>query len=181
MDASEARATHQAARHTLLTGLAIAYAGPLTRFFSRRVTSADEVPDLVQDVFLRMSRLDDPNAIRHRESFIFVTAASVLKDRVRRERVRGRGLADPIDDHAGRLAGPDFAPDRVLESRQTAERIGVALAALPERTRDVFVLRVLEGWKMADVASALNISTRAAEKHQARALAHVAAMLRDCR
>jgi DNA-directed RNA polymerase specialized sigma24 family protein len=43
----------------------------------------------------------------------------------------------------------------------------------------VFVLRMLEGLKMADVAHAMAISTRAAEKHQARALAHVAERLKD--
>ncbi|MEG8042966.1 sigma factor-like helix-turn-helix DNA-binding protein [Sphingomonas sp. LR59] len=52
---------------------------------------------------------------------------------------------------------------------------------MPERTRDVFVLRMLEGLKMADVAHAMAISTRAAEKHQARALAHVADRLKDWR
>jgi len=57
----------------------------------------------------------------------------------------------------------------------------VALAELPERRRDVFVLRVLEGMKMVDVARALSISTRAAEKHQAKALAHVAAALEGWR
>jgi RNA polymerase sigma-70 factor (ECF subfamily) len=60
-------------------------------------------------------------------------------------------------------------------------QLRAALAELPERTRDVFVLRLLEGWKMAEVASALGISTRAAEKHQARALAHVAARLEGWR
>jgi len=50
---------------------------------------------------------------------------------------------------------------------------------LPERTRDVFVLRMLEGCRMTEVARAMGISTRAAEKHQARALAYVAERLAD--
>jgi RNA polymerase sigma-70 factor (ECF subfamily) len=68
-----------------------------------------------------------------------------------------------------------------LESKQAAEYLAAALRDLPERTRDIFVLRMIEGMKMADVARAFSISTRAAEKHQARALAHVARALEDWR
>lgn len=164
-----------------LEALIAAYSGPLTRFFSRRVRIAADVPDLVQEVFLRLSRVKNPEAIENRESFVFVTAANVLNDRFRRAKVRGQGLDDPIDGVADLLEGADFAPDRVLESKQAAERIRESLAELPERTRDVFVLRLLEGWRMTEVAAALKISTRAAEKHQARALAHVADRLKEWR
>ena len=173
------RAPESGDRTTILRTLVEAYSRPLSRYFNRRVSARHDVPDLVQEVFLRLSRLADPNDIRQRDSFIFVTAANVLKDQARRDQVRGAGLSDPIDDFS--LEGSDFAPDRVLASRQVALALRHALAELPERTRDVFVLRMLEGLKMADVAHALAISTRAAEKHQARALAHVAERLKDWR
>jgi RNA polymerase sigma factor (sigma-70 family) len=136
------------------------------------------VPDLVQDVFLRLSRMPDPTAIEKPEHFLFVTAANVLKDRARRDAVRGSGLHDDLDE---RLASSDFPPDRVLESKEASVRLQATLLELPERTRDVFVLRVLEGLKMADVARSLRISTRAAEKHQAKALAVVTQALEDWR
>lgn len=168
-------------RRGVLSDLARTYTAPLTRFFSRRVDIPSDVPDLVQDVFLRLSRMSDPAVIENRDSFVFVTAANVLKDQARRSMARGGGLSDPIHDFEDELPGSDFAPDRVLESKQAAELIRRALVELPERTRDVFVLRLLEEWKMTDVAAALGISTRAAEKHQARALAFVALRLQDWR
>ncbi len=168
-----------AARETMLSRLARTYGAALGRFFERRVAVKADVPDLVQDVFLRLSRMPDPTTIEKPEHFLFVTAANVLKDRARRDAVRGGGLHDEIID--GTLIGSDIPPDRVLESREAAERLQAVLLELPERTRDVFVLRVLEGVKMADVAHALGISTRAAEKHQAKALARVAAALEDWR
>ncbi|TCP97126.1 RNA polymerase sigma-70 factor (ECF subfamily) [Sphingomonas sp. PP-F2F-A104-K0414] len=173
------RSSEPGDRTTILRALVEKYSRPLSRYFNRRVSAPHDVPDLVQEVFLRLSRLTDPNDIRQRDSFIFVTAANVLKDQARRDQVRGVGLSDPIDDFS--FEGSDFSPDRVLESRQVADALRRALAELPERTRDVFVLRMLEGLKMADVAHAMAISTRAAEKHQARALAHVADRLKDWR
>jgi len=165
-------------RRVLLARLARTYERALSRFFERRVTVQADVPDLVQDVYVRLSRMHDPAAIEKPEHFLFVTAANVLKDRARRDAVRGAGLHEEIDDH---LAGSEISPDRVLESREAADRLQAVLIELPERTRDVFVLRVLEGLRMADVARAIGISTRAAEKHQAKALARVTEALEDWR
>lgn len=160
-----------ATRDFLLSRLAQTYGGALARFFERRVQAKADVPDLVQDVFLRLSRMPDPAAIEKPEHFLFVTAANVLKDRARRDAVRCGGLHDEWVE--GTLPSSDFPPDRVLESKEAAARLQAVLLELPQRTRDVFVLRVFEGLKMADVARALSISTRAAEKHQAKALARV--------
>lgn len=162
-------------RLSALRELVASYSRPLTRYFQRQVAASHEVPDLVQEVFLRLSRMDDPSEIRERDSFIFVTAANVLRDRARRDRTGGERQAAFFDDTLE--DGSEFPPDRVLEGRQAVDCIRQALAEIPERTRDVFVLRILEGWKMNEVARSLGISTRAAEKHQARALAHIAARL----
>lgn len=171
---------HATAREAVLTRMAISYGDALSRFFARRVREPADVPDLVQEVFLRLSRMPDPTAIEKPEHFLFVTAANVLKDRARRAAVRGGGLHDPLPEE-DRFAGSEIPADRVLAGRQAAARLRAVLGELPERQRDVFVLRVLEGMKMADVARALSISTRAAEKHQAKALAHVAAALEGWR
>jgi RNA polymerase sigma-70 factor (ECF subfamily) len=166
-------------RETALTRLVRTYDRALGRFFERRVTSKADVPDLVQEVFLRLSRMDDPDAIEKPEHFLFVTAANVLRDRARRDLAQRRAADDDVTEFSTQSS--DFAPDRVLESKQAAEYLAAALRDLPERTRDIFVLRMIEGMKMADVARAFSISTRAAEKHQARALAHVARALEDWR
>jgi len=169
-----------AARDAALARMAVSYREPLSRFFARRVREPADVPDLVQEVFLRLARMPDPAAIEKPEHFLFVTAANVLRDRARRAAVRGNGLHDPLSDD-DRLASSEIPADRVLAGKEAASRLRAVLGELSERQRDVFVLRVLEGMKMADVARALSISTRAAEKHQAKALAHVAAALEGWR
>ena len=157
-------------RHALLDQLARRYAQPLARFFERRVAVRDDVPDLVQDVFLKLSRMPDPSAIDEPDRFLFVTAANTLRDRARREAARG-GTHESWDDQTH--PGSDFSPQRVLEGREAVLGLRDALLELPERTRDIFVLRVLEGLKIRDIARLIGISTRATEKHVARAMAHV--------
>lgn len=165
-------------RRVVLARLATTYERALSRFFERRVAVRADVPDLVQDVYLHLSRMPDPAAIEKPEHFLFVTAANVLRDRARRAATHGAGLHDEIPEG---LASSEIPADRVLEGREAAERLRAVLLELPERTRDIFVLRVLEGLKMAEVARAIGISTRAAEKHQAKALAAVTVALEDWR
>lgn len=164
----------QSERGALLDQLARRYARPLARFFERRVAVRDDVPDLVQDVFLKLSRMPDPSSIDQPDRFLFVTAANTLRDRARRDAARG-GTHESWDDEAH--PGSDFSPQRVLEGREAVLRLRDALLELPERTRDIFVLRVLEGLKIADIARLIGISTRATEKHVARAMAHVTAAM----
>lgn len=157
-----------------LDAVARRYTHALSRFFERRVDRKSDVPDLVQDVFLRLSQLNDTSVIEKPENYLFRTASNALRDHFRRSAVRPTHSAETFMEHHG---GSDFSPTDVLEGRESIVALQAALRELPERTRDVFVLKMLEGHKTADVARAMGISTRAIEKHLAKALAHISQAL----
>lgn len=163
----------------ILDRMARLYSRPLARFFERRVRNAQDIPDLVQDVFLRLSALPDPLSVEKPENYLFVTAASALRDRARRDAARRADLHDELDHrvHAGCM----ITPLRTLEGREAIEKLHRALMQLPERSRDIFVLRIFEECRMVEIASAIGVSRRAAEKHYARALAHVILALDEWR
>lgn len=166
------------ARTRALDLLARQFTRALTRFFSRRVSCQDEVPDLVQDVFLRVSSID-PCAIEKPEHYLFVTARNSLRDKARREKARLALEHIRLDETV--VPGSEISPLRVLEGKAAVAQLRAALLELPERTRDIFVLRVFEEFRMAEVARTMGISTRAAERHYARALVHVVRALEDWR
>jgi RNA polymerase sigma factor (sigma-70 family) len=154
-----------------LDGLARRYYGPLASFFHKRTRNADDVQDLVQQVFLRLAQSPRFDEIRNPEGYIFQTAANALKDHARRRSVRERFSAgQPLendDEHS------EFSPERILQGRESVSRVADALRQLPERTRDVFVLRCFEGLKCAEIGRLQGISVRAVEKHLAKALVHL--------
>lgn len=162
-----------------LDAIARRYAGPLRRFFERRVRHQDDVPDLVQDVLARMARLKDLSTVEKPEHYLFTAAASALRDQARRDAVRHRARHDPFEPALHQDS--DFSPEHVLLGRQALAAVQAALRELPERTRSVFVLRLFEEQRTADVARALGISTRAVEAHYAKALASLALAVRDYR
>ncbi len=150
----------------------------LIRFFGRHAPNGSDVPDLVQDVYLKLAKTDVPEEIDDPRGYVMSVARSVMIDHHRRQQVRHVGnhgeLSDDLPDTA-------LSIERVLDGRAMAERMQAALLDLPERTRDVFALRTLRGLKMADVATAMQISLSTAEKHHARALVYLAEKLADFR
>jgi RNA polymerase sigma factor (sigma-70 family) len=145
----------------------------LTRFFGGRGMPAGEIDDLVQDTFLRIVRRGNLSALDSLEAYVFATAQSVLVDRSRRRATR---LVDAhVSFHPDVHGGHDLAPDRIIAARETLSATTRALMELPERARQVFVLRRLENMQFAEIAVRLGISVSSAEKDMQRAIRHVVA------
>ena len=162
-----------------LDALAKRYSTSLTRFFSRRVENHSDVPDLVQEVFLRLAKLGEMANIRNTEHYLFTTAASVLKDQYRHDSSHRRQEHEEFDESS--VAGSAISPERVYSGRESVYRLQQAIRRLPERTRDIVVLRLFEGLKIAAIARTLGISQRAVEKHYAKGVARIAVELKEFR
>lgn len=162
------------ARKHPLDELASRYYAPLLSFFRKRLRDTSEAQDLVQQVFLRLSQHPGLGGVEKPDAYIFQTASNALKDLQRRDQVRFRhGAVDAGDIDLEEQARSDLSPERVLLGRQDMARLVGLLRELPERTRDIFMLRYYEGLKHAEIAHLHGISVRAVEKHVAKALARV--------
>jgi RNA polymerase sigma-70 factor (ECF subfamily) len=150
------------------------YYAPLLSFFRKRARRPADVQDLVQQVFLSLSRNPRVTALQNPEAYIFQTASNAWRDHLRRGVVRGVEV-EIVEENGG--TGSDFSPERVLLGQEAMAQVVAALRKLPGRTRDVFMLRCFEGLKHAEIARLYGISVRAVEKHSARALAQVSLAL----
>ncbi len=154
-----------------LDAVAREYYNPLLAFFRKRTRNSPDVEDLVQQVFCRLSQHLESSTIRNADAYIFRTASNTLRDFRRRELVRGRIIGGSWDQEADTaVTGTDLSPERVLISREAMEVVVATLRKLPDRTRDIFMLRCFEGLKHVEIARLQNISVRAVEKHVAKAL-----------
>lgn len=180
MSASDPFSSGVARNGDVLTQLDGRFRRPLNSYFRRRTSDATEAEDLTQEVFLRIARRRDQMTLENLEAFVFTIAANLMRDRGRRRAVRGIQVALPFD-HVSETLDRGLVevldPDRVLAGKDDLDRVMAALAELPERTQDIFVLQRIEGMKNREIAEWLGISVSAIEKHMARALAHLARSL----
>lgn len=151
-----------------LASIAAQYKRPLLGYFSKRINDKTEAEDLVQEVFVRLLQRNRDDPVLRVDQYLFQTAANVLTDRHRRRAARGLDQAQQLIETELPQSGAN-PEDAAISHESLAQFIGV-LNSLPERSRDIFVLRVLEGYKLADIASRMNITERAVQKHMARSL-----------
>jgi RNA polymerase sigma-70 factor (ECF subfamily) len=100
----------------------------------------------------------------------------------RRRSVTREEAADGWPDHsavglAERLLGRLSTPSAHLHRQERRDRVRAALAALPEKDREVLVLRILEGLPTRDAAAVLGTSEVAVRSRQVRALERLRALL----
>ena len=157
-------------RQIWLDHLSETYRVPLVRYFQRRVRSKEEAEDLAQDVFVRLLRRQDDEAIDNPEAFIFRTAVNLLRDRARRSGTVTSNAPELIDRQE-KFEG--LSPERVLEGRQLLQGTIRALNELDVRSRDIFILNRLEGMKYAQIAQLHGLSVSSVEKIIVKVVAHL--------
>jgi RNA polymerase sigma factor (sigma-70 family) len=143
------------------------YVPGLRRYFLKRAAAAD-VDDLVQDVLLRLQAHCNGSPIEHLDRYLFTVAANVLSDRARRRAVRRETAHESLQEMHSPVE--ELTPERLLLDREALETVVAAIANLPPRTRDVFVLHRFEDMTCTDIAQQLGLSISAVEKHIMKAL-----------
>lgn len=134
----------------------------------RMVTSSDQIDDIVQDSYLNLARLKSVAHIRNGRAYLFTTARSILLQHIRRERlVRFDSLTDlqllTIEDEAP-------GPERDAGARLELDRVARLIAGLPDRCRQIFELRRVQGVSQREIAVRLNLPEHTVEQQAVRGL-----------
>lgn len=143
----------------------------LLGFFSRRARARSEAADLAQEVYLRMLRVSDPEAIRNPEGYLFTVASNLAKEHAVIERRR----ANTIDvDEAEASASLQTLPayEKELDGMQRTSRLHAVLAQLSPKCRAAVVLQYSQGLTYQEIAVRLNVSPNMVKKYLAQALMH---------
>lgn len=131
----------------------------------RRVIDLD-VDDIVQETYARLVSAESVEGVRNAKNYTFQTAYSVIMTHLRRSRVVSiRAVAD-IDQLEAAADAP--SPEDEAADRDELHRLAEAIAALPEKVREVFSLRRVEGLSQRQVADRLGIAESTVEKHMAK-------------
>jgi RNA polymerase sigma-70 factor (ECF subfamily) len=136
---------------------------------ARRITGrAEDAEDVLQNVFLRLVRREEPvPPPEEAASYLHRAAANAAVDLLRRRKAQ---RSEPIgDDERFRDAAPGPELDR--RSEEIGAKVREALAGLTPRAAEMFVLRYFEGYGNREIATMLNTSwsTVAVTLHRTRA------------
>lgn len=139
----------------------------------------EDALDAVQDAMLQLARAYSDRPETEWKPLFYRILENRIRDVQRRRTVRGRVMAllpfrrDDESDEADPIAqapSDEPAPVTQLEMGEAMQALNAALAQLPLRQRQAFMLRTLEGMDVAQTAQAMSCSEGSVKTHYFRAL-----------
>ncbi len=128
----------------------------LRAYLRGRFPSLHDVDDLVQESYARILRAREIGTAKLTRAYLFVTARNLALDAIRHTNVVAIQSLAEIDESSVVEERPDAA--EAASSDQELEILAEAIATLPQRCREIFVLRRYRELSHRDIALRLGIA-----------------------
>jgi RNA polymerase sigma-70 factor (ECF subfamily) len=160
-------------KHAFVTSVERSYGQRLRRFVSARLrNAAADTQDIMQEVYLRLLRIDDHEAIRNPQAYLFTVAGHVLAQHALRQSTTLD--SESFVDVESQLPGDaQTDPAAEVETEQAFEELGRSLQKLSPKAYATLILSRCEGLPLQQIGERLGVSRDQVKKYLARALIHV--------
>src|SRR5690606_9473453 len=151
--------------------------GFLRKFLARFLSSQQDIEDVLQEAYLRAFTAEQKTIIEHPRAFLLRVARNVALTELTRKSRQIAGYLDlaSIQDASGSAAS-------AAEELEAQERLGLyceAVAALPNKCREAFLLRKVHGMRHKDIAERMGLSVSSVEKYLQQGILGCRAHLRE--
>jgi len=187
---ARARSGDREAQDALFRSLQAAVLDHVRLRMGRHLRADQDSIDVQQSVFKDVLG-DLPMLAGQDQAALLAWLAKAVENKLRnRDRFRRRQRRDParqvsLDNSSpqgssqGLPPSPADGPATVVQKHDELEKVRAAIAELPERWRQVFTLRALEGLEWAEIAERSGESIKAVQGVFGRAQARLATLLRQ--
>ncbi len=130
----------------------------LRGFLRRRVRNAADVPDLAQEVYLRLLRLPEAANVANPEAYVFAVAGNLVREHALIAKRAGRAVSpeDPTVE-----ADLSFLPafEEEADASRQETQLQIALGELSAKCRAAVVMQYRDGLSYGEIAARLGVST----------------------
>ncbi|MDP3070000.1 MAG: sigma-70 family RNA polymerase sigma factor [Opitutaceae bacterium] len=128
----------------------------LRAWLHARFPKLGDVDDILQETYLRIVRAKGTGRVSHPKAYLFATARNAALDHYRRNQIVAFERLAEITDSSVLIEEAHAAEP--TDHDQELEILTAAIRALPERCREVLILRKHHGLSHREIADQLGIS-----------------------
>jgi RNA polymerase sigma factor (sigma-70 family) len=165
-------------KQAFVTEIATQHGRKLRRYLAARLRNAADVPDLVQEVFLRLLRVERHESIRNPEAYIMTVAGHVLHQHTLRLATTPHTV-DAIEAIADLQGAIETDPVAQLDARRRLEQLDLALSKMKPNVHATFVLHRRDGMTLEEIGKRLGVSRPMVKKYLTQALVQCRALGED--
>ena len=140
------------------------YSKTLFNFIYYKCGDTNHAEDVVQEAFIKLWNNCSNVIFEKAKSFLFTVARNFFLNDVAHQKI--------VLQHKSTL-GPDRTdetPEYLLEGKEFMTKLEKAIADLPEKQREVFLLSRIDKKKYSEISEMLDITVKAVEKRMSQAL-----------
>jgi len=152
------------------------YESALVSFLFRYLGDGADAEEVFQEAFIRVyTKRERFDSDRKFKTWLYTIALNLARTRLKRK--RSAPLVAREEDYGGSQdkivlegeAPEEYSPDRSQEARELGEMVRAAVASLPQKQREVFMLFQYQGLNYAEIASILGrpVGTIKSQMHYA--------------
>jgi RNA polymerase sigma-70 factor (ECF subfamily) len=151
--------------------------GEVRAWLARSRMSKEDIDDVIQEAYCRLSALDGFEAIDRPDGYFFSIARNLLASKLLRAKIVTIEAVAEIEALSPFDEAP--SPERRASARIELARIREIIASMPDRRRRIFEMRKIEGLPQREIAERLGISVSVVENEAAKGVRWVMAVLRE--
>jgi RNA polymerase sigma factor (sigma-70 family) len=145
------------------------YHDSLIHFLQQRLRVPEDAHDVAQEAYVRLLQYQSSTAVRSPSSMLFRIAINVANDLGRADKARHLADQFPVDEVE--LISEQPSAERQLCAVEDLALLRAAIAGLPPKCRQVFLLSRVRQMTYPQIARHCGISVKMVEKHISHALA----------
>lgn len=140
----------------------------LMKFLSGFLPAQHDIEDVAQEAYLRAYIAEQGESIEQPKAFLFRVAKNLALTRLTR---KSRQITDYIEEAgASVLSDTASATDYEVEAQQCIGLYCEAVASLPKKCRQVFLLRKVHGLAHKEIGRRMSLSISSVEKYLRQAI-----------
>ena len=136
----------------------------LFNFIYFKCGDADQAEDIVQDAFIKLWDNCSKVVFEKSKSYLFTVARNLFLNEVAHKKIVLQHQMDAVNETYNET------PQYLLEEQEFMKRLKDAIANLPGKQREVFLLSRIEKKKYSEIAEITGITVKAVEKRMSQAL-----------
>jgi len=139
----------------------------LYQLIHRQVECVALTQDILQDLYLKLSKIPDVSAVNNPKNYLMQIACRLVIDN---KRLKVSQVETGQDETLAGVVCPIARPEHTAINTNLIANVKAALAKLPEDKRDLIWLSAIEGWSYPKIASHKGRSLSWVEKSIAQAM-----------